>query len=589
MLTTLIFLMLCSSLLLSGNLTAASGGGLIADHSAGTQISLEGQMHAITGGIAQGTNLLHSFSEFNLEAGQTADFRADATTNNIISRVTGPNSSWINGKIQSTTRGASLYLMNPHGVVFGDQASLDVQGAFHVSTADYVRLADNQRIDTAVDQGVTLTVAAPEAFGFLDASVGGIQVEGSQLSVASGKTLSLIGGEITVTSGAELQTAAGQIDLVGVASAGEVQMISLGVTNPAMANITINGSRLSVDNVEHSTTVGRLSLRGGEVTAMNSHFNASNHSAHAPSGQALSIEATDITLAGDVAVVAGTLSAGQGGIVQLKASRDINISGENTRISSASYGSGDAGKVQIQAGSLTLTAGAQIASSSGFPHPVSDVPGTGQAGSLEIVTDEMIYLQGDSVLTTESDNAGGGRIHIETRDRLHLQDSRITTSVKGGDGDSGDIFIDPIFVILEDSQIQANAHGGSGGNINLIADYLLLSGPSVMEASSELSSSGEVNVRATVLYSGAPYVSARAAPLDAAQWQPVPCSQRTGRASRLIMAGYDAHPTPVDDVLSAVPLSVLRPLTLSYLLPGSSGRPAAPDRVTHTTDRLPVP
>ena len=49
-------------------------------------------------------------------------------------------------------------------------------------------------------------------------------------------------------------------------------------------------------------------------------------------------------------------------------------------------------------------------------------------------------------------------------------------------------------------------------------------------------------------------------PLDVAQWQQVPCSQRRGRISRLVMIGYDAHPTPFDDMLSSLGVWAHMPL-----------------------------
>ena len=62
---------------------------------------------------------------------------------NILSRVTGGQQSVIEGRRLSTIPGANLYLLNPSGVLFGPNTSLDVSGSFHVSTADYLRLAQH--------------------------------------------------------------------------------------------------------------------------------------------------------------------------------------------------------------------------------------------------------------------------------------------------------------------------------------------------------------------------------------------------------------------------------------------------------------
>jgi hypothetical protein len=59
---------------------------------------------------------------------------------------------------------------------------------------------------------------------------------------------------------------------------------------------------------------------------------------------------------------------------------------------------------------------------------------------------------------------------------------------------------------------------GQGGNITLIADYLMNSGASVIEASSALSTPGEIEVQAVDVDAGSLQVNAQAAPLNAAQW-----------------------------------------------------------------------
>ena len=730
------------SLVLSHGLFAASGGGLIADTTAvGTQVSLQDQTFAITGGTARSGNLLHSFREFNVETGQTADFQATAGTQNIISRVTGTNDSWIDGQIKSTTSEADLYLVNPNGIVMGKNASLDVQGAFHATTADYVTLADGQRVFAEADQGVALTVAAPEAFGFLDDSAGQIRIDGSQLQVQAGEVLSLVGGEITLESSARLRIPGGRVDLVGVASDGEVRLASDQISNTVAnrANITLNDSTVDVNNQTDSTTIGRIRVQGAQISANNGQLRADNHSmvdatgnqvelqadtirltgsqittivnnsgqggsvrleardqvgmhnslitmetnseaanagaggkleiqaaditladtaitaetrgsgaggsvwleardqvamhnsaitmatyselANAGKGGDLIIQATDITLATGTVITAETLSSGQGGPVRLVAIDQIRLSGQDTQINSSSHGPGAAGTVRIQAANLTLTATARVESTSGFVDQMvdSDLPRTGAAGQIEIdlsgvlhmsgnskiststegsgdagnirigetsrpmmlwledgaritsgseasaadagdagrlviLASEQIHLRGNSALTTASKKSGGGGIQVETRDLLYLQDGRITTSVAGGTGQGGNIEIDPVFIILENSRIQANAHGGDGGNITLVADYLLQSGTSVIEASSELSASGNINVQAVTVDAGSLQVVSQADPLDVAQWQPTPCDQRRGKVSRLTMAGYDAHPAPMDDILSTLPL-----------------------------------
>ena len=85
-------------------------------------------------GQQKGSNLFHSFGNFNVDTGYTATFTGPADTANVIGRVTGGNSSWIDGRLGCDTTGANLWLLNPFGILFGPNAYLNVNGSFHAST-----------------------------------------------------------------------------------------------------------------------------------------------------------------------------------------------------------------------------------------------------------------------------------------------------------------------------------------------------------------------------------------------------------------------------------------------------------------------
>ena len=153
---------------------------------------------ADTLGTTQGANLFHSFSVFNIDSTESATFTGPAGLDNVISRVTGGTASSIDGLFRSTVPGADVYFINPFGVVFGQNASLDVQGAFHVTTADELRFADGNVFSASNPLATVLTAAAPAAFGFLGANPAGITVNDSVLEVPAGERLALVGGDITI-------------------------------------------------------------------------------------------------------------------------------------------------------------------------------------------------------------------------------------------------------------------------------------------------------------------------------------------------------------------------------------------------------
>src|SRR5437660_3904983 len=167
------------------NITSTTGAGNLS-----TIVTPGGATTTITGGTrpGNGTNLFHSFGQFTIGTGNTANFFNETAraTSNILSRVTGGSPSNIFGTIQTTGfPGANLFLINPAGVVFGPTAQLHVEGSFHVSTADYLRLADNVRFTAAPDaaKDALLSTAPVAAFGFLGSSPAPISVQGSTLQV----------------------------------------------------------------------------------------------------------------------------------------------------------------------------------------------------------------------------------------------------------------------------------------------------------------------------------------------------------------------------------------------------------------------
>ncbi|TVP65213.1 MAG: filamentous hemagglutinin N-terminal domain-containing protein, partial [Leptolyngbya sp. LCM1.Bin17] len=111
----------------------------------------------IEGGAVRGSNLFHSFLEFNVDAEQRLYFANPTGIEAILSRVTGGNPSNIFGTL-GVDGAADLFLINPNGLVFGEDAVLDVQGSFYASTAEAFPLGDGVYSATEPEQSSLLTV-----------------------------------------------------------------------------------------------------------------------------------------------------------------------------------------------------------------------------------------------------------------------------------------------------------------------------------------------------------------------------------------------------------------------------------------------
>jgi len=214
-----------------------------------------------TVGNTNGPNLFHSFSVFNINSGESATFTGPSSIDTVLNRVTGGDPSTFNGPLISQIPSADFYFINPQGVIFGDNASLDVDGSFHVGTAHSIKLGDGGIYYADTAKASTLTSAPPTAFGFL-AEPGPIEVgnnTSSVLQVPTGKALSLIGGRIEVgreeqmsggnpvVSPGFLLAPAGRVNLVSVASEGDVMLDNNDI------------------NVDHFEALGDISIKGGSV------------------------------------------------------------------------------------------------------------------------------------------------------------------------------------------------------------------------------------------------------------------------------------------------------------------------------------
>ena len=304
------------------------------DGTLGPAGSLAGPNFVIPDTVGQtvGTNLFHSFGLFNINTGESATFTGPAAIDNVISRVTGGSQSFIDGLLRSEIESANLWFINPAGVLFGQHASLDIQGSFHVSTADYLKLGDGGRFEATNPENSVLTVAPPEAFGFLgERQPAGIAVQGSRLQVPAGETLSVVGGDIRIADGS-LYAPGGRIDMVSVASPGEVlpNAPDLGVASfERLGKIEVfhtSPERPLVDpslppeaphnvigNVDASGEGGgRIFIRGGEFVADNAFVSADTRGSE--EGQGIDIGVTgQVTARNGARITADTFGSGGGG------------------------------------------------------------------------------------------------------------------------------------------------------------------------------------------------------------------------------------------------------------------------------------
>ncbi len=536
------------------NITPTAGVGNL-----GTTVTQNGNVYGIGGGTrpGNGANLFHSLNQFSVGAAdiarfQTATLNPDATVSNILSRVTGGNPSSIFGTVDSMTfyPNANLFLMNPAGIVFGGNATLNVGGSVHFTTADNIAFADGTKFHAVPNAAGDILSAAPvTAFGFLTADAASIAIQGSTLGVQNGKTLSFTGGlrdflteggatvpsGVTMTAG-HLSAPDGLIHMETVTTPGDVALPMLS-GNPLGAPTTFAGSGNAVIRIQG----GELVMKGASLRTTNA-----GPTTGEPIGVAVELGG-QFTMQNLSSLSSSTTGEGKGGAINVGASA---LAMDASSITSTTSGEGAGGKVTARVGELDLTNGAQIVSRSDGPKvggqldivatnhitlngidSTGTLPGvlsvfgsvpsglmtvstsTGNGGELTLTAPTVNVRDGAHIGSFGSgDGAGGnitlnvGRLNVEGGGQVWSSSGVDLTTFAEGSGAGGRININATKEILVSggdpfqfgpSQISSNAFGvGEGGPINLTAQTVQLEDGGAVASNGYVGMNGAINVQA---------------------------------------------------------------------------------------------
>ncbi|AVH72416.1 two-partner secretion domain-containing protein [Nostoc sp. 'Lobaria pulmonaria (5183) cyanobiont'] len=456
----------------------------------------------IDGGAVRGTNLFHSFEQFSVSAGRTAHFNNAIDIQNIISRVTGNSVSNIDGILKANGT-ANVFLINPNGIVFGRNASLNIGGSFVASTASSLNFADGTKFSATSGQTAPLlkesvpiglqfgTTARPirnqsqaspnNAINSFAQNVG--------LQVRQGKTLALIGGDLTLEGG-NLTASGGRIELGSVAGN---SLVGLSSTNQGWA-LGYEGVQ-NFQNIELTqqseipSTVDTSGKGGGNI--------------HLQGQRVLVTDGSQIS--------ALTLGAQPGGNLTVNASESVEL-GINAFLSTGTFDTGNSGDINITTRKLIVKDGAQV---------IMFNAGSGLAGQLTINASDSVELiagipiaplpDGSDLISSGLFNAtygtqNAGNIIINTG-KLRIEGgAAISTSSEGilghfsnqfipATGNGGDLIVNA-FESVELIGTSANGSrlsslfagtqgSGNGGNLTLTTGRLVIKDGAAITVSSE--------------------------------------------------------------------------------------------------------
>jgi filamentous hemagglutinin family protein len=443
---------------------------IITDGTLGTATSLEGPNFFINDslGLQIGGNLFHSFQDFNIFNGETATFTSPDSVNNILARVTGNNGSIINGKLNSN---ANLFLINPNGLLFGRNASLNVNGSFHATTADYIGLGKTGRFAATNPNDSKLTIASPSAFGFLDTNISPITIQGNYLKVPDEQTLSIIGGDLEIYDSV-LLARGGKINLIAVASKGEVVLDEFSTNFDKLGNITLSESNpaflksFDVANVDVTSSKGngQIFIRAGKFLSDTGYIFADTKGDNS-SKIDIFIDG-DMNLSNGARITADNEGSNQGGYINFRVTNTLRLENFST-IATNNFSNGTGGTIKIEAAVLEINPGLIQAATAG----------NGDAGSIIIKAQEINLQNGGFINTSTVSSGKGGFINITANNLTLLNQSSISTgSYEQSSGKAGDISLQAQNIALNNaSQIQTASLGErNAGAINIKSETLSL-------------------------------------------------------------------------------------------------------------------
>ena len=440
--------------------------------------------------VTTSPNAIINWQGFSIGAGEATRFIQQSASSAVLNRVTGADPSAILGQLLSNGR---VFLVNPHGIVFGEGAVVDTAGlvASTLGIADADFLAGRYRFDAGPDAGDVvnqgLIKAGADGVFLLAPSVensGVVRTTGGDLVLAAGRRITLTSLDLDGVR-VEVQAPGDEALNLGslIAGRGAAGMFADSIRNAG--TVEANAVTVGDDGVIRLVAREDLTLEtGGRVAAQG------------PSGGEVHVESERGTtwVSGEVSARA---SEGRGGSIRLLGDRvglagaEVDASGpsgggevliggdvsgrgpaptaeatyvsEDSTVSADALASGDGGKVVVFAEGFANVQG-RLSARGG--------PNGGDGGFVE--TSGLRSFAIRHAPDTTAPKGEGGHWLIDPHD-IEIVAGSGNTNVPAADpftstGDSARLGIDLLTAALSGGQsvtVQTAAGGTQGGDITL--------------------------------------------------------------------------------------------------------------------------
>ncbi|MDP8934047.1 MAG: filamentous hemagglutinin N-terminal domain-containing protein, partial [Cyanobacteriota bacterium] len=398
-----------------------------------TVVKSEQNRTDISGGqlSGNGANLFHSFSQFNLSEGQIANFLTNPNIQNILGRISGDNVSLINGLISVSGGNSNLFLMNPAGIVFGQNARLNVPGSFFATTATGIGFGDRWFNSAGINDYKAL-LGNPNQFNFNNSQVGAI-VNAGNLAVGSGQSLTLLGG--TVINTGQLSAPGGQITVAAVPGENAVRISQIG----NLLSLEITPSLQSEQSAIAPLTLPQLLTGSGVASATGLTTNEQ--------GQLVLTGGQTVPAVAGSAIVSGSVNVfGPSGL----AGGTVNILGEKVGLFGANIdasGTDGGGTVRVGGGfrGMEPVPNAQVTYVSPDSTIAANAIDRGNGGTAVIWSDNITRFFGNITARGGTAAGNGGRVEVSGKNALTFQGEVDTRATNGA---IGNLWLDPANITI---------------------------------------------------------------------------------------------------------------------------------------------
>ncbi len=488
------------------------------DGTTNTTVNTNGSNFTIINGIQKGNNLFHSFGEFSIPTGGSATFENPSAIVNIINRVTGGNISNIDGLIKANGS-ASVFLINPAGIVFGENARLDIGGSFLGSTAESLLFEDGLNY-SAIDSQQTplLTVSVPVGLQ-MGSNPGKITVKGSghninaadpvfssyvveqsnsELKVETGNTIALVGGDITLEGGV-LSAESGRIDLTAIGNnQGSPPVVNLSNTSVGWSVNPVDLQQLgdislTQESLVNASATGSIQLQGRNISLNDGSVALIQNTTSAAGGD-ITIRAAEVLqldgMSANGEIRSGlenqTIAAGDTGGIQVVAS-DVMIN-DGAAILTRSFNSGTGGDIAVNASGKIHAKGFSLLNPGSNANSIIGtlIFSTGDSGNIEVSATELKLLDAGNIVTSTLGEGNAGQLRANVANSIEMSGLNPVTesvtalsSISFGAGNAGNSNISTGQLLLSNkARITTGGFAtGDAGNVVVNAsEFIEISG-----------------------------------------------------------------------------------------------------------------